>query len=46
MTLLKRHKPEDCPFKGVAEDNNIEPPYCNKCIEKLGNLIKKEEVTK
>ena len=41
---MKKHKPEECPWKGVAEDNNIGPPYCNDCImKKEFNLSEKRK---
>ena len=27
-----KHKPKDCWFKEVCEDNGFEEPYCNECI--------------
>lgn len=39
-----KHKPEDCKFKGVCEDNGYEPPYCNECEVEEGAEQKNNEV--
>lgn len=32
MTEQPPHAPEDCWTAGVCADNDIPPPYCNRCI--------------